>query len=38
MARRIDKSTIAEEFGKRKFKTYILIDFNDVSYAVNVAF
>ena len=28
-ARRIGKSTIAEEFGKREYKSYILIDFNN---------
>lgn len=27
-ARRIGKSTIAEEFGKKEYKSYILIDFN----------
>lgn len=33
-ARRIGKSTIAEEFGKKEYKSYILIDFNDVSDTV----
>lgn len=33
-ARRIGKSTIAEEFGKREYKSYILLDFNDVSRVV----
>lgn len=33
-ARRIGKSTIAEEFGKREYKSYILVDFNDVSKVV----
>ena len=33
-ARRIGKSTVAEEFGKNEYKTYILIDFNKVSKRV----
>ena len=37
-ARRIGKSTIAEEFGKTEYKSYILIDFNDVSGVVKDAF
>ena len=37
-ARRIGKSTIAEEFGKREYKSYILIDFNDASQLVIDAF
>lgn len=37
-ARRIGKSTIVEEFGKREYKSYILIDFNDVSDEVLNAF
>ncbi len=37
-ARRIGKSTIAEEFGKAQYKSYILIDFNDVSRVVIDAF
>lgn len=37
-ARRIGKSTIAEEFGKREYKSYLLIDFNDVSPVVIDAF
>ena len=37
-ARRIGKSTIAEEFGKREYKSYILIDFNDASKVVFDAF
>lgn len=37
-ARRIGKSTIAEEFGKREYKSYLLIDFNDVSDVVLDAF
>ena len=30
-ARRIGKSTIAKEFGKKEYKSYILIDFNKAS-------
>lgn len=37
-ARRIGKSTIVEEFGKREYKSYILIDFNKVSKVVTDAF
>jgi len=37
-ARRIGKSTIVEEFAKREYRSYILIDFNDVSEAVLNAF
>lgn len=37
-ARRIGKSTIAEEFGKKEYKSYILIDFNDASDVVFDAF
>ncbi len=37
-ARRIGKSTIAEEFGKNEYKSYILIDFNDASDVVFDAF
>lgn len=37
-ARRIGKSTIIEEFGKNEYKSYILIDFNDVSDSVLDAF
>ena len=37
-ARRIGKSTIVEEFGKKEYKSYILIDFNDVSNVVKDAF
>lgn len=37
-ARRIGKSTIAEEFARHEYKSYILIDFNDVSDAVINAF
>lgn len=37
-ARRIGKSTIVEEFAKNEYKSYILIDFNDVSESVKDAF
>ena len=37
-ARRIGKSTIAEEFGKNEYKSYMLIDFNDASEVVKNAF
>ena len=37
-ARRIGKSTIVEEFGKNEYKSYLLIDFNDVSQVVKDAF
>ena len=37
-ARRIGKSTIVEEFAKKEYKSYILIDFNDVSDIVLDAF
>lgn len=37
-ARRIGKSTIVEEFAKREYKSYILIDFNTVSEVVISAF
>lgn len=37
-ARRIGKSTIVEEFAKNEYKSYILIDFNDVSQVVKDAF
>lgn len=37
-ARRIGKSTIAEEFAKAEYKSYMLIDFNDVSEVVTDAF
>ena len=33
-ARRIGKSTIAEEFGKKEYKSYITIDFNKASQTV----
>lgn len=37
-ARRIGKSTVVEEFGKREYKSYLLIDFNDVSETITDAF
>ena len=37
-ARRIGKSTIAEEFGKNEYKSYIVVDFNDVSKVIKDAF
>ncbi len=37
-ARRIGKSTVAEEFAKKEYKSYILIDFNDASKVVKDAF
>lgn len=37
-ARRIGKSTIVEEFAKREYETYILIDFNRASKAIKDLF
>ena len=37
-ARRIGKSTIVEEFAKREYETYILIDFNKASEEVKSLF
>lgn len=37
-ARRIGKSTIAEEFARREYKSYILIDFSSVSKEVSDLF
>ena len=37
-ARRIGKSTVAEEFAKRNYKSYILIDFSKASSSVKNAF
>lgn len=37
-ARRIGKSTIVEEFAKNEYKSYVIIDFNDVSSIVTQAF
>lgn len=37
-ARRIGKSTIVEEFARREYRSYIMIDFNDAGDAVKDAF
>lgn len=37
-ARRIGKSTIVEEFARKEYKSYILIDFNDASEVIRDAF
>ena len=37
-ARRIGKSTIVEEFGKNEYRSYILIDFNEVSNEIKRLF
>lgn len=37
-ARRIGKSTVAEEFGRNEYKSYVLIDFNKVSNTIIKAF
>ena len=37
-ARRIGKSTVAEEIGKNEYKSYILIDFNKASKKIREAF
>lgn len=37
-ARRIGKSTIAEEFGKNEYETYILIDFSNTSKEIKSLF
>lgn len=37
-ARRIGKSTIAEEIGKKEYKSYILIDFNKASKKIEESF
>lgn len=37
-ARRIGKSTVAEEFGKNEYETYILIDFNKASKKIRETF
>ena len=36
--RRVGKSTLAEEFAKQEYKTYILIDFARISKEVNSLF
>ena len=37
-ARRVGKSTVAEEFAKREYESYILIDFSSASKAVKDLF
>lgn len=37
-ARRIGKSTIVEEFGKKEYRSYILIDFNEASKEIKALF
>jgi len=37
-ARRVGKSTVAEEFGKNEYKSYILIDFSIVSKSIHELF
>jgi uncharacterized protein len=37
-ARRIGKSTVAEEFGRKEYKSCIVIDFNDASDVIRNAF
>ncbi len=37
-ARRIGKSTVAEEFGKKEYKSYVLIDFNKASRKILESF
>ncbi len=37
-ARRVGKSTLAEDFAKREYKSYILLDFNTVSKRINALF
>ncbi|MDO5407064.1 MAG: AAA family ATPase [Eubacteriales bacterium] len=37
-ARRIGKSTVAEEFARSEYRSYLLIDFNDASEVVKDAF
>ena len=37
-ARRIGKSTIVEEFAKKEYRSYILIDFNEASKGVKGLF
>ena len=37
-ARRVGKSTVAEEFGKNEYKSYIIIDFNNASKKVRDLF
>lgn len=37
-ARRVGKSTVVEEFGRKEYKSYLMIDFNDASETVIEAF
>ena len=37
-ARRIGKSTVAEEFGKKEYKSYVIIDFNKASRKITECF
>lgn len=37
-ARRVGKSTLVEDFAKREYKSYILLDFNTVSKRINTLF
>ena len=37
-ARRIGKSTVAEEIGKKEYKSYILVDFNNATSKTIAAF
>ena len=37
-ARRIGKSTVVEEFGKNNYKSYVVIDFSNVSNVIKEAF
>ena len=37
-ARRVGKSTLVEDFAKREYKSYILLDFNTVSKRINALF
>ena len=37
-ARRVGKSTIAEEFGKNNYKSYVLIDFSKASPSIKEGF
>ena len=37
-ARRIGKSTIVEKFGKKEYRSYILIDFNEASKEIKGLF
>ena len=37
-ARRVGKSTLVEDFGKREYKSYVLIDFSHVSKQLNSLF